>query len=240
VEDGLAGGWAEQVYMKPGTRLIRADTLDAEAFMAGGCGLPTALHAVERGGVMLGDTVLVLGAGPVGLSAVALARMSGALRVLCIGAPANRLAAAGAMGADATLSIDDADPEARLAWVRDRTEGRGADLTIEAAGAPEAAVEAMRFTRDAGRVVVVGQYTDHGDVSFNPHLDLNRKHLDVRGSWGSDFSHFYRAVQLLSDADRSRPWRTLELSRYGLADADAAMDDVAAGRVVKALIDPKA
>lgn len=238
VEDGLAGGWAEQVYLKPGTRLIRADSLDAEAFMAGGCGLPTALHAVERGGVALGDTVLVLGAGPVGLSAVALARMSGALRVFCIGAPAHRLAAARAMGADATLDIGEADPEARLAWVHGLTEERGVDLTIEAAGAPEAAVEAMRYTRDAGRVVIVGQYTDHGDIPFNPHLDLNRKHLDVYGSWGSDFSHFYRGVQLLSDADRSRPWRSLELARYGLDAADAAMDDVAAGRVVKALIDP--
>ncbi len=238
VDDGLAGGWAERVYLKPGTKIIRAEALDAEAFMAGGCGTPTALHGVERGEVRLGDTVLVLGSGPVGLSAVALARMSGALRVLCIGAPANRLEAARSMGADDVLSIEDADEAARLAWVLDRTEGRGADLTIEAAGAPEAAVQAMRFTRDAGRVVVVGQYTDHGAVPLNPHLDLNRKHLDVRGSWGSDFSHFYRGVRILSDPDRAAPWRGLDLARYGLAEADAAMADVEAGRVVKALIDP--
>ena len=54
-------------------------------------------------------------------------------------------------------------------------------------------MQAMRFTRDAGTVVVVGQYTDHGVTSFNPHLDLNKKHLDVRGCWGSEFSHFYRS-----------------------------------------------
>jgi L-iditol 2-dehydrogenase len=69
----------------------------------------------------------------------------------------------------------------------------------------------MRFTRDAGRVVVVGQYTDHGPVSseaaFNPHLDINKKHLDVRGCWGSDFSHFYRAAQIVSDENRSHPGR---------------------------------
>ena len=56
----------------------------------------------------------------------------------------------------------------------------------------------MRFTRDAGTVVVVGQYTDHGPTSFNPHLDLNKKHLDVRGCWGSEFSHFYRSAQIVS------------------------------------------
>lgn len=239
VEDGLAGGWAERIYLRPGTKLLRADDLDPEAFMAGGCGLPTALHAVERADVRIGDTVLVLGSGPVGLSAAILSRIAGALRVLVIGAPAKRLAAARAVGAADTLSIRHADPEARRAWVEERTGGRGADVTIEATGAPEAVVEAMRFTRDAGRVVVVGQYTDRGDARWNPHADLNRKHLDVRGTWGFDFSHLYRGVRIVADPERSAPWRRLELTRYGLDRADEALDDVARGAVVKALVDPR-
>jgi threonine dehydrogenase-like Zn-dependent dehydrogenase len=98
----------------------------------------------------------------------------------------------------------------------------------------------MRFTRDAGRVVVVGQYTDHGEMSFNPHLDLNKKHLDVRGCWGSDFSHFYRGVQLVSDQIKCAPWEQLRssLSRYGLDQANEALADVKSGRVMKALITP--
>jgi L-iditol 2-dehydrogenase len=98
----------------------------------------------------------------------------------------------------------------------------------------------MRWTRDAGRVVVAGHYTDGGDVSFNPHRDLNRKHLEVRGCWGSDFSHFHRAVRLMVDPEASRPWAAMRLPRYGLAGANRALADVAAGRVVKALIDPAA
>src|SRR2546426_7829726 len=92
-EDGLSGGWAEQVYLRPGTRCIRLEA-EPEHFMAGGCALPTALHAVERGDISIGDTVLVLGSGPVGLNAIILAQMRGALRVLCIGAPRQRLDAA--------------------------------------------------------------------------------------------------------------------------------------------------
>lgn len=240
LEEGLAGGWSEKVYLRPGTRCIRVEGLDAAAFMAGGCGLPTAVHALERADAALADTVLVLGSGPVGLSAVILSRMRGALRVLCIGAPSQRLEAAREVGADATLGIEDTSEEERLAWVLEQTSGRGADVTIEAAGAPEAVGQALRFTRDAGRVVVVGQYTDHGQVAFNPHTDLNRKHLEVRGCWGSDFSHFWRGVQILSDPERGRPWSRLRLARYGLDDADRALADVAAGRVVKALIDPSA
>jgi threonine dehydrogenase-like Zn-dependent dehydrogenase len=234
--DGLAGGWAEKMYLRPGTRVIHADDVDADAFMAGGCSLPTALHAIERGDVAIGDTVLVLGSGPVGLSAIILARMAGALRVLCIGAPEVRLKAARDVGASDTLDIADAEPAQREAWVRQRTDGRGADVVSEATGSPDAVVQAMRMTRDAGRVVIVGQYTDHGDVAFNPHTDLNRKHLDVRGCWGSDYSHFHRAVRLMADAERSAAWRSVPLERFGRAEANGALDAVEEGRVVKALI----
>ena len=235
LDDGLCGGWATHLYIKPGTRCIRLDA-EPETFMAGGCALPTSLHAVERGDIKIGDTVLVLGSGPVGINAVVLALMRGAFRVLCIGAPQPRLDAALAAGAVATLNIETHDEAQRLTWVREQTTGRGADVTIEATGAPEAVVQAMRFTRDAGTVVVVGQYTDHGMTAFNPHLDLNKKHLDVRGCWGSEFSHFYRAAQLV--AQRPHVWSTMRLNAYKLTEANEALTDVSEGHVLKALIKP--
>jgi L-iditol 2-dehydrogenase len=238
--DGLTGGWAQKLYLKPETRCIRLGDIDFEKFMAGGCALPTALHAVERAEVSIGDTVLVLGSGPVGLSAIIFALMRGALRVLCIGAPEHRLEAARTVGAAATLNVETNGADAREQWVLEQTEGRGADVTIEATGAPVAVAQAMRYTRDAGRVCIVGQYTDHGEVSFNPHLDLNRKHLTVRGCWGSDFSHFYRGVQIMADHARSVAWSLLKLERYNLNEANEALADVAAGKVIKALIAPQA
>lgn len=238
VRDGLTGGWAEQLYLKPGVHCIRLDDAADERFMAGGCGLPTSLHAIEQAGITIGDSVLVLGAGPVGLACVALARLSGADKVMCIGAPADRVATASKMGANAVCNLDDLDEDARRDWVLEHTVGRGADITIEATGAPRAVVQAMRWTRDAGRVVVVGQYTDHGETPFNPHLDLNKKHLDVKGCWGSDFSHFYRGVQLMNDPERSAAWEAVRLERFGLDRATYALDAVASGRVIKALIDP--
>ena len=238
LEDGLTGGWATSVYLKPGTRCLPLGAADTERFMAGGCGLPTALHAVERAEIAIADTVLVLGAGPVGLSAVILACLQGA-RVLCIGAPTARLEAALAAGARETLNIETAAEDERRDWVLERTGGRGADVTIEATGAPAAVVQAMRWTRDAGRTVIVGQYTDHGDIPLNPHLDLNRKHLEVRGCWGSDFSHFHRGVQIMQDEKLSAPWSAVQMDRYPLGRANDALADVAAGRAVKALIDPR-
>jgi L-iditol 2-dehydrogenase len=162
--------------------------------------------------------------------------MRGARRVFCIGAPQARLDAARAAGATDALNIETHNEHERSAWVLEKTSGRGADVTIEATGVPDAVVQAMRFTRDAGTVVVVGQYTDHGGTSFNTHLDLNKKHLDVRGCWGSEFSHFYRSAQLV--AERSEVWSRIKLSSYGLNEANEALSDVAEGRVLKALIKP--
>jgi len=242
LQDGPCGGWAEQLYLKPETRCIRVE-VEPGKFMGGGCALTTALHAVERGEIRLGDYVLVLGSGPVGISSIILALMSGALRVLCIGAPELRLEAARQAGAFATLNFESCSTTERHSWVKENTFGRGADVTIEATGSPDAVVEAFRYTRDAGRVVVVGQYTDHGPVAaesaFNPHLDVNKKHLDVRGCWGSDFSHFFRGAQIISDPVRSVPWQAMQLQRYGLSNVNEALGDVAAGRVLKAIVDPR-
>ena len=241
LDDGLCGGWASHVYLKPGTRCIKL-VAAPERFMAGGCALPTALHAVERSEIKIGDIVLILGSGPVGINAIIMSLMSGALRVLCVGAPQSRLNAALQAGAVAVLNIETNDEQQRMNWIRDQTNGRGADVTIEATGAPVAVVQAMRFTRDAGRVVIVGQYTDHGPLpdgaAFNPHLDLNKKHLDVRGCWGSDFSHFYRGAQIISEPERSKSWEQMQLVTYDLSRANEALADVAAGRVLKALIAP--
>lgn len=237
LDDGLCGGWASHIYLKPGTRCIAIDA-EPETFMTGGCALPTSIHAIERGSVAIGDTVLVLGSGPVGINSIILASMSGALRVVCIGAPDGRLEAAKQAGANGVLNFETNDERQRREWMMGLTNGRGADVTIEATGSPNAVRQAMSFTRDAGRVVIVGQYTDHGPVTFNPHFDLNKKHLDVRGCWGSDFSHFYHGAQIICDETRSKLWSGLTQRKYRLSEANEALADVANGSVLKALIDP--
>jgi len=236
VADGLVGGWAEKIHLLPGTHVIALDDVDPMLFMAGGCGLPTALHAVDASDIQLGETVLVLGTGSVGLAAVALAHLRGAAQVLCIGAPAHRLAIARKMGAADILDFTAHDEAARGDWLMARTAGRGADVCIEATGAPVAVAQALRWTRDAGRVTIVGQYTDHGPVEVNPHSELNRKHLTVRGVWGSDYSHFYRAVQVLRDPRAATAFGNITTRTYRLEEADAALRDVENGLSVKALI----
>ncbi|MBK9711965.1 MAG: zinc-binding dehydrogenase [Kouleothrix sp.] len=239
-DEGLLGGWGEYIYLRPGVHIVALpDGLPWETFLAAGCGLPTALHAVTLGEIQFGDTVVVQGSGPVGLSAAILAQLRGAGQVIVVGGPPERLAMAQRAGADATIDIGAADADERRAIVRRLTGGRGADVTIEATGVAAAVPEGMRLTRDAGRYVVVGQYTNAGPAEINPHLDLNQKHLDLRGCWGSDVGHVYRAVQVLARYHTRFPWAEFVSGRYALDRAQDALEDVAAQRVVKALIVPR-
>jgi L-iditol 2-dehydrogenase len=237
--EGLLGGWAEYIYLRPGVHIVSLPRdLPWQTFLAAGCGLPTALHAMERGEVNFGDTVVVQGSGPVGLSAAILAQLRGAGKVIVVGGPQLRLQMASRSGADTVIDIEAMGAAERVSAVRELSGGRGADVTIEATGVAAAVPEGIRMTRDAGRYVIVGQYTDAGPVEINPHLDINRKHLDIRGCWGSDVSHVYRAVQVLARYHTRFPWSEFVSGQYSLERAQQALEDVAAQRVVKALIVP--
>ena len=236
--DGLLGGWSEALWMRPGVHMLRLpEGLDAETFIGGGCGLVTAVHAVERAGLRLGHSVAVLGVGPVGQSAIALAALGGADQVIAIGAPASRLEFARRMGASAVFDLDMPHAE-RVAAVRAVTGGRGVDIVIEAAGVPDAVSQALDLARDGGRVVVCGQYTDAGPAAINPHAQVNRKHLEIHGCWGSDFSHLYRAVHVAARHAQRIPWREMIGARFGLAQANEALLAVEQREVTKAVIDP--
>ncbi len=236
--DGLLGGWSEYLWMKPGVHMVRLpERLDAETFIGGGCGLVTAMHAVDRAEVRLGSHVVVLGAGPVGQSIVALSALAGADRVFAVGDPAPRLEFARRMGATDTLGLEQT-PEERRDAVLEATDGHGADMVIEASGAPEAVRQAFDLVRDGGRIVVCGHYTDNGDVTIHPHFHINRKHVEVRGCWGSDYSHVFRSVAIAAKHGDRVPWREMVGGRYSLAEAQAALSAVEQRNVTKAIIVP--
>lgn len=237
--DGILGGWSDRIYLKPGVKIVKMPAgLDPAVFIGGGCGLPTAFHAVEQAGIKLGDTVVVQGSGPVGLNAAILAQLAGALRVIVTGGPALRLELAREFGADEVIDIEKVAPADRVKMVRDLTGGRGADVVIEATGAPAAVAEGMAMARDAGTYVVAGQYTDNGDVTINPHWQLNRKHLTVKGVWGIDLSHFYRSILVMGKHKSRFAWEKIVSKHYGLDGVNEAIADVEACRVMKAVIAP--
>ena len=238
-DDGLFGGWSEAIYLEPGViSAVLPDRVAAEDYIGGGCGLITAVHAIDRAALRLADHVLVQGTGAVGLSIIALARLSGASTIVAIGAPEDRLALAARMGATLTLDLESTNEEERLARVLDVTGGRGVDVGIEAAGSPRAFEEGLPLVRDGGRYVIAGHYTNAGSSSINAHEHINKKHLEIRGCWGSEAGHFLRALAVLEQQAGKIPFRDIGARVYGLQELNEALADAEAMRLPKALVDP--
>ena len=238
-EDGLLGGWADNILLLPDVRtVVLPGELSVEDLIGGGCGLFTGFAAVDRAEIRLGESVVVQGVGPVGLAAIAFARTSGAGTILAVGEPAARRDLALRMGADECLPLAAGDSDGRVERVREASGGRGADVVIEASGNPRAVPEGFGMLRDGGRYVVVGHYTDAGAVPVNPHVDINRKHAEVRGQWGSEFHHWTRALDTLVRYRERIPFAEVIGRRYRLEEANQALDDVEALRVTKAIIVP--
>ena len=115
--------------------------------------LAVALHSMQFAALRLGETVVVFGAGPIGLLTIAMLRLSGAGRIWSVEPVAARRELALKMGADAAIDPAAADPVREL--LRE-TGGRGVDAAIDCAARGESLNQAIRATRNAGRVVMTG------------------------------------------------------------------------------------
>ncbi|WP_114905829.1 zinc-binding dehydrogenase [Ornithinimicrobium murale] len=237
----LSGGWAEQIYLRPGSTIVRLPSgVSSLQAVSLGCAGPTVAHALLRiAPPRIGEFVVVQGSGPVGMAAAMYARLAGAGTVVMIGGPASRLALAEALGiCDLTVDIDE-NPRAvdRLDEVLGHTPGRrGADLVIEAAGVPVAVAEGIDLCKRNGRYLVVGQYTDHGTTPINPHL-ITKKQLQVMGSWAFGAEDFIAYVQTLPSLV-SR-FNTVDLvSEYRLEEVNVALQDMRTGRAMKPVLVP--
>ena len=120
----------------------------------------TGYHATIGAGMRAGDTVVVLGLGPVGLCAVQAAIAGGASAVIAVDGVDQRLEMARAFGAHA-VHLTEQDPKAE---VKRLTGGRGVDLAVEAVGDPRALESAIRFVRKCGTLSIVGVYAERVEV----------------------------------------------------------------------------
>ena len=241
VEPRLSGGWAEYIYLQPGSAIFKLpEGITPEQAIALGCAGPTAVHGVlEIVGVGVGETVVVQGSGPVGLASAMYAQLAGAAKTIVVGGPANRLELAREIGVgDVHIDIFAiTDPEERKQQVLAETPGgRGADVVLECTGVPIAVPEGFELVRRNGRYLVLGQYTDRGTVPINPHV-ITRKQLKVYGSWAFAEPHYARYVQTLPQLASSFDLTRL-VTRYPLDDVNRAMTEMASGAVMKAVLVP--
>ena len=164
------GGYAEFHYLRPDTTMFKLpDDLPTEAVIGAGCALITAIHGVERICVesqaddhngpmpvlppLWRDCVVVQGAGPVGIAALAVAKHGGASKVIVIGGPTHRLEMAKRFGATETIDIDQVrEPAERIRRVRELTGGYGATRCSNVSASRQWSAKAWKCVAMAGSI----------------------------------------------------------------------------------------
>lgn len=205
----FTGAYADYFFLRQGHYVLKVpDTLSDEAVAPINCALSEVIYGLTQGGLALGDSVAIQGAGGLGIYACAVAKAMGAGTVVILDKLPDRLETAKQFGADHTLNVDDFQrPEDRAAAVRELTDG-GAKVVLEVVGSPSVIKEGILMLRPRGCYMVIGNINPGFTTEFDPTwLYVNAKRMiGVRGyePWA-----LKQALDLLSATQGKYPWDSL-------------------------------
>lgn len=237
------GAFAEYYYIQPGQWVFKVPPdLPDELVAPVNCALAQVVYSLHRGGIWLGDAVVVQGLGGLGLYTVAVARTMGAGLIIGIDRRPERLELARLFGADHVIDLT-AHPEAaeRVALVRQWTEGVGADLVVEVAGVPTIVQEGLEMLRPGGRYVLVGNIVPGARGEIVPH-DVVRLSRRLIGVVGYEPWAIPRALSFLRQTRHRFPFERLVSHRFPLEAINEALAQAdwlsSQGQVARAVIVP--
>lgn len=193
----LWGAYAEYIKIPARTVLMNMQEIPSHiSFEEAAITEPLAcvLHGVEEANVKLGDTVAVIGAGPIGLLHLLTVKKMGAEKIVMIDLVDERLNVAKELGADETIN---AGKENSVEKVQQLTGGYGADIVIEAIGSPVTWEQALRLARKGGTVLEFGGCPPGTEIKLNTEM-LHYGELTVLGAFHATPLHFRKALNLIS------------------------------------------
>lgn len=224
------GAWADYMKLSPNSRVHKVPNdmpLDSGVLIEP---LSCAIHAVERGSIQLGDTVVLAGAGPLGLLMVQLIKLKNPGKLIVLDARDDRLEVALALGADLALNVTRDDV---VGTTKGLTGGYGCDVFIEAAGAPGAVEVGLQAIRRLGTLVIFGVFGS--DVTVDWSIIGDRKELDIFGAHLGPY-RYPLAIEYLYNgtvaADR------IVTHRLPLSEFARGLDLVKAGESIKVILVP--
>ncbi|KAK7116618.1 sorbitol dehydrogenase-like [Littorina saxatilis] len=191
--------------------------------------LAVGVHACNRGGVGLGNKVLICGAGPIGIVNLLVARARGAAEVVITDLDQSRLDFAKTMGASAVIKVSSKDPKVTAAQVEEVL-GEPADITIECSGAPPSIRTAIYATKSGGCVVLVGLGPDLIEL---PVVNASVREVDIRGIFRYVNCYPTALAMVASGKVNVKP---LVTHRYTLEQTIEAFEAAKRGEGVKIMI----
>jgi threonine dehydrogenase-like Zn-dependent dehydrogenase len=243
-EPHFSGGFGDYLYIHdPNSVFLKVDTTaERGVFLEP---MAVVVHSILHARIKPGDTVVVQGAGPIGLLTIACAKVCGASRIIAIGRKnRKRLELARKMGTDFTIcQLDLPEQKDRKEFIFEHSLNRvGADVVFNTVGTAQGFAETLDYVRDSGTLVEVGNFVDSGTMDFNPYKHLLEKGIKIIGSFDNEAEHFVRALPLI--ADKRIPITDLITHRLTLEDVERVHEAIRNGEklggkeIVKAVIDP--
>ena len=219
----LFGGLAEHCHLPAATAIFKVpETLADPVACPANCATATVAAAFRRAGCCRGKTVVVQGAGMLGLTACAMAADAGAAAVICLEPDPRRRSLAARFGATTVLDSALLEEETRR-QVFDLTHNRGADVALEFCGYPEAMELGIRLLREGGCYVVAGATFPSRPVQWSGEV-LVRRLLQVAGVYNYQPEDLGTALEFLARCAGRYPFHELVARSFSLADANLAFE----------------
>lgn len=226
-------------YLRDGQAVFRVpDNVSDELAGPANCALSQVIDGLERGGVGIGDTVVLQGAGGLGLNAVAVAKERGVSQIITIDGIASRLELATEFGADVTIDINEfTTPESRVERVKELTDGYGADAVMDLVGQAEVIPEGIAMLANGGVYLEIGNINQRQTVEIKP-ADLVHGGKRFLGLMWYEPESLQRALQLLSTRADVYPFHKILSHSFPLRAVDEAFREQDTGTVQRAALLP--
>jgi L-iditol 2-dehydrogenase len=194
--------------------------------------LACVLNATELAGIRLGDTVVIIGAGPIGLMIMPVARMLGAVKVIVVQRSERRLEMAKQLGADVVIASSQEDAIAR---VKEETRGLGADVIFTANSSPETHRDAILMAKNRARISLFGGLPAGSRIELETNI-IHYKELMVMGAHGAMPRHHRRAIELIEARKPDiRPYIT---DHFALDDIRRAFEVTESHSAMRVVVHP--
>lgn len=235
----FVGGFGDYFLLPAGAVVYAVPESVSDDHAAGAnCALSQVMYGLERVGQTFGESVVVQGAGALGLYAVAVAKARGARSVIAVDGVRERLELARDFGADHLIDLTEiTDPKDRARQVRELTDGQGADIVVEVVGHPSAIDEGLKMLGQFGRYLEIGNINYGKTFEFDPSR-LVFANKTIVGVSLYEPVVLSRALSFLENYQDRLPLEKLAAATYPLEDINVAFAAADVKRNVRASIVP--
>lgn len=228
----IVGGWSEYMYIPPKSWVYKVpEELSIEYACLSELFVVSAIldrgkeYAAYAGkGFHFGDTVVVQGAGPIGMMMVAKARMLGAGKIISLDTFDYKLDLAKEFSADVTFNVGEMDDKQLVEAIYNETDGYGADVVVETVGTPQVLRVGLEMLKRGGTYLETGNFADTGEVSINVHRHIAAKNVLLYGNTNHPHDGYYAAFNMMWRNRDRFPFEKLITHRFKLSEPTAAME----------------